>query len=86
MLLFDGAAESSKCNTTPRLSGAVTLEIDAMDKNRVEGSAMQVKGEVKKALGKAVGDAKLKSDGEADVAAGKIQNAIGGLVDTLKGK
>ncbi len=33
-----------------------------------------------------VGDAKLESEGQADKVEGKIQNAIGGLRDKLKGK
>jgi uncharacterized protein YjbJ (UPF0337 family) len=36
--------------------------------------------------GKVLGDAKLESEGKADKAAGKIQNAVGGVKDTLKGK
>ena len=36
--------------------------------------------------GKVLGDAKLESEGKADQAAGKIQNAVGGVKDTLKGK
>jgi uncharacterized protein YjbJ (UPF0337 family) len=31
-------------------------------------------------------DAKLESDGKADTIEGKVQNAIGGLKDTLKGE
>jgi uncharacterized protein YjbJ (UPF0337 family) len=31
-------------------------------------------------------DAKLRADGRADKAEGKVQNAIGGLKDTLKRK
>jgi uncharacterized protein YjbJ (UPF0337 family) len=57
-----------------------------MDKDRVVGSAKQVKGAVKQVVGKAVGDAKLESEGNADKVEGKIQNAIGGFKDTLKGK
>ena len=57
-----------------------------MDKDRIEGSAKQVKGAVKQAVGKAIGDAKLESDGSADKIEGKVQNAIGGLKDTLRGK
>lgn len=57
-----------------------------MDKDRVAGSAKVVKGTVKQAVGKAVGDAKLKSEGKADKIEGKVQNAFGGLKDTLKGK
>ena len=57
-----------------------------MDEDRVAGSAKQVKGAVKQAAGKAVGDAKLESEGKADKIEGKIQNAVGGLKDTLSGK
>ena len=57
-----------------------------MDKDRVVGSAKQIKGTVKQVVGKAVGDAKLESEGNADKIESKVQNAIGGLKDTLKGK
>jgi uncharacterized protein YjbJ (UPF0337 family) len=57
-----------------------------MDKNRIKGSAKQIKGGIKKIVGKAIGDAKLESEGNADVTKGKIQNAIGGLKDTFRGK
>ncbi len=56
------------------------------DKDRIEGSAKQVKGAVKQAVGKAVGDPKLEFEGKADKIEGKIQNAVGGLKDALKGK
>jgi uncharacterized protein YjbJ (UPF0337 family) len=59
---------------------------EIMDKNRVVGSAKQVKGAVKQTVGKAIGDSKLKSEGKADKIEGKLQNAVGGLKDTLKGK
>jgi uncharacterized protein YjbJ (UPF0337 family) len=57
-----------------------------MDKDPVVGSAKQVKGAVKQVVGKAVGDTKLESEGNADKIAGKVQNAVGGLKDPLKGK
>jgi uncharacterized protein YjbJ (UPF0337 family) len=57
-----------------------------MDKDRIAGSAKTIKGSVKQAVGKAVGDAKLQSEGKADKVEGKLQNAIGGLKDTLRGK
>jgi uncharacterized protein YjbJ (UPF0337 family) len=62
------------------------LEEEIMDKDRIAGSAKQVKGAVKEVVGKAVGDTKLESEGKADKIEGKVQNAIGGLKDTLKGK
>lgn len=55
-----------------------------MDKDRIVGSAKAIKGSVKKAIGKATGDAKLQSEGEADEIEGKVQNAYGGFKDTLK--
>ena len=59
--------------------------MDIMDKDRVVGSAKQVKGAVKQTVGKVVGDAKLESEGKADrMIEGKVQNAIGGLKDTVK--
>jgi uncharacterized protein YjbJ (UPF0337 family) len=57
-----------------------------MDKDRIKGSAEQAKGAIKEVAGKVTGDAKLESEGNADKAAGKVQNAIGGLKDTLRGK
>ena len=57
-----------------------------MDKDRIKGSAEQAKGAIKEVAGKLTGDAKLESEGNADKAAGKVQNAIGGLKDTLRGK
>jgi uncharacterized protein YjbJ (UPF0337 family) len=57
-----------------------------MDKDRIAGSAKQVKGTVKQAVGKALGDAKLQATGNADKIEGKVQNALGGVKDTLKGK
>jgi uncharacterized protein YjbJ (UPF0337 family) len=52
-----------------------------MDKDRIRGSAQQAKGAVKE-----TGDAKLEAEGKADKAAGKVQNVIGALKDTLRGK
>jgi uncharacterized protein YjbJ (UPF0337 family) len=57
-----------------------------MDKDRIEGSLDQAKGKLKEVAGKATGDAKLEAEGKAEVTAGKIQNAVGGLKDALRGK
>ena len=57
-----------------------------MDKDRIAGSAKVVKGKVKEAVGKVLGDAKLNAEGKADQAEGKIQNAVGGIKDALKGE
>ena len=55
-----------------------------MDKDRIVGAAKEIKGSVKEAIGKVIGDAKLQSDGKAEQTEGKIQNVIGGLKDTVR--
>jgi len=55
-----------------------------MDKDRIKGSAEN--GAVKEAAGKVFGNKKLETDGKTDEAAGKVQNAVGGLKDALCGK
>ena len=57
-----------------------------MDKDRIKGSAQQAKGAVKEAVGKVTGDAKLEAEGKSEKVAGKIQNAVSGIKDTLRGK
>ena len=57
-----------------------------MDKDRTDGILKQAKGAVKEAAGKLTGDAKLEAEGKTDKAAGKVQNAVGGLKDSLKEK
>ena len=57
-----------------------------MDKDRVVGSAKVIKGKIKQAVGKAVGDTKLESQGKVDKIEGEVQNTIGGLKDTLRRK
>ena len=57
-----------------------------MDEDRIKGSAEQAKGKLKEVAGKLTGDSKLEGEGKADQVAGKIQNAIGGIKDTLRGK
>jgi uncharacterized protein YjbJ (UPF0337 family) len=75
------------------LDGAVALDTQqtnnedtAMDKDRIKGSAEQAKGAVKETAGKIFGDKKLETEGKTDKAAGKVQNAIGGLKDAVRGK
>jgi uncharacterized protein YjbJ (UPF0337 family) len=55
-----------------------------MDKDRIAGSAKELKGAIKETTGKALGDAKLQADGKSDKVEGKVQNAIGGLKDALR--
>ena len=54
------------------------------DHDRVEGAAKNMGGKVKEGLGKATGDEKMKAEGRADQVEGKVQNAVGGVKDTLR--
>lgn len=56
-----------------------------MDKDRIAGVAKQIKGAIKTVVGKGIGDAKLVADGKADTAKGKLQNAVGGIKDAIRG-
>jgi uncharacterized protein YjbJ (UPF0337 family) len=47
-----------------------------MDKDRIQGSLKQVVGRIKEAVGRVVGDRKTEADGKAEMAAGKVQNAL----------
>jgi uncharacterized protein YjbJ (UPF0337 family) len=55
-----------------------------MDKDRIVGAAKQAKGAGKEAVGKVVGDNKLVAEGKRDKMEGKIQNAVGGLKDSVR--
>lgn len=54
------------------------------DHDRIEGAAKNLGGKAKEAAGNITGDEKLKAEGKADQVEGKIQNAVGGLKDTLR--
>ena len=55
-----------------------------VDPDRTEGSLKQAGGKIKEGAGKVFGDAKLKSEGQADQGEGKLQNAWGSLKDKAR--
>lgn len=55
-----------------------------MNKDQVKGRAKEVKGNIKEAAGKMVGNDKLKVEGRVDKAAGKAQGNYGDLKDAVK--
>ncbi|AWN43620.1 CsbD family protein [Methylobacterium durans] len=57
-----------------------------VDPDRTEGAAKNLGGKVKEGAGRLVGDEKLKNEGKLDQVKGKVQNAVGGIKDALKGK
>lgn len=54
------------------------------DHDRVEGAAKNMGGKIKEAAGKITGDEKLKREGQADQVSGKVQNAVGGMKDSVR--
>ena len=55
-----------------------------MNKDQVKGRAEQVKGSVKEATGKVVGNEKLEAEGKIDKVAGKTQAIYGDLKEDVK--
>ena len=57
-----------------------------MDENRVKGAVKDKMGQVKESAGKALGDEKLKREGQTDRVKGKVENTVGGVKDALRDK
>jgi uncharacterized protein YjbJ (UPF0337 family) len=55
-----------------------------MDNDRIKGAVKQKVGEVKETTGKVLGDEKLKRKGQAEEVAGKVQNIVGGIKDSVR--
>jgi uncharacterized protein YjbJ (UPF0337 family) len=54
--------------------------------DRLAGLGKQIKGSLKEAAGKAIGDARLQADGEIDRVEGKAQDAVGKIKESLNRK
>ncbi len=61
-----------------------TTSAMGVDRDRVAGSAEQMKGSIKEGAGSVLGDTKLQAEGRMDKAEGKAQNTVGGIKDTLR--
>ncbi|MCE4340654.1 CsbD family protein [Xanthomonas hortorum] len=55
-----------------------------MDKNRIEGTAKQVKGSVKEAIGRVTGDKSTELEGAAEKNIGKVQSKAGEVADKAR--
>jgi uncharacterized protein YjbJ (UPF0337 family) len=55
-----------------------------IDDDRTEGSLKQTGGRLKEGAGNALGDEKLRHEGQAQQAEGKLQNAWGGAKDAAR--
>jgi uncharacterized protein YjbJ (UPF0337 family) len=57
---------------------------NTIDPDRTEGSAKKLGGNLKEGVGTLLGDEKLKAEGKSDQAEGKLQNAWGGIKDSVR--
>ena len=57
---------------------------DMIDDDRTEGSMKQAGGKMKEGAGALFGDEKMKREGQADQAEGKLQNAWGSAKDEAR--
>ena len=55
-----------------------------IDDDRTEGSLKQAGGNLKEGAGDVLGDEKMKRDGQAEQAEGKLQNAWGSAKDEAR--
>lgn len=55
-----------------------------VDSDRVDGSVKKMGGNLKEGAGSLLGDEKMKREGQADQAEGKVQNAWGGIKDKAR--
>jgi uncharacterized protein YjbJ (UPF0337 family) len=55
-----------------------------MDREHVKGTAEKVKGSIKDAAGKVVGDKKMQTEGKVDKAKGSAHNVAGDVKDAVK--
>ncbi|GAA0764961.1 CsbD family protein [Ideonella azotifigens] len=55
-----------------------------MNKDQVQGRVEDVKGKIKEAAGKAVGNDRLKNEGRVDQVAGKTQATVGDAKEKVK--
>jgi uncharacterized protein YjbJ (UPF0337 family) len=54
-----------------------------MNKDQVNGRAETIKGNVKEAAGKIVGNERLTAEGQADQVAGKVQSTVGDVKNNV---
>ena len=82
-LKADGSAERALGNAQSATAPG-TGQFGGIDTDRIKGVGHQFKGAVEEGLGKLIGDRKLETEGAAERAAGKVQNAAGSSRDQAR--
>lgn len=59
------------------------MSMDSGDRDKIEGTIEEAKGNVKQAWGDLTGDDKLKAEGMLDEAKGKAQQFLGDIKDKI---
>ena len=54
-----------------------------VNKDQIKGKATDIGGKIKEELGDAIGNDKMKRDGQVDQVKGKIQKGVGDVKDKL---
>jgi uncharacterized protein YjbJ (UPF0337 family) len=55
-----------------------------MDEDRIKGTATNIGGQVKDAVGGAMGDSRTQAEGKADQVSGQLQSAYGSAKDSAQ--
>jgi uncharacterized protein YjbJ (UPF0337 family) len=76
-------AKLADCSSAGVAQPSVQGEL-ALDEDRITGSAQKLGGSAKEAVGRALGDAKLRAEGKADQTTGMVRNAVGGARDEAR--
>ena len=66
------------CNTEPTIQ-----EMKLANEDQIKGKAKDIGGKVKEEVGDAIGNDKMKRDGQADQVEGKVKKGVGDAKDKL---
>lgn len=79
-----GCSHSSFVQSGPGLGYDINLKDSIMNKDQTEGRIDQVKGKIKEGAGKLVGNERMKAEGQAAQAKGKVQSTWGDAREKVK--
>jgi uncharacterized protein YjbJ (UPF0337 family) len=82
-LKADGSAERALGNAQSSAAPGAG-QLAGIDTDRIKGVGRQFRGAVEEGLGRLLGDRKLETEGAAERAAGKVQNAAGSSRDQAR--
>ena len=69
--------DSSALNLLRRVSGKKEIQMADSTRDKIEGTAHDVKGTIKEKIGRATNDPDLEDEGTAEKIGGKVQKKVG---------